>query len=151
MCDINKKTKLKKITVYKLAYKNRIKDYKYVSWLARIPIRLGKVPIYPIENVFYDGEPFDFSTINYTNINSNMVGRSSGFKRLSAIKVAIRELMEDFTYTTVILKVVLSGDIMEGTADRISNLIDFSEITYAGTFIESVEEIDIRGRIIDKL
>lgn len=127
MCDINTKTKKKKVTVFKIAYKT---DSEYVSWIAKAPINLGECP---------DKDEYDKQSRFY---NKNMVGRCSGFARLKDI---INEVGNDRLWgnTPIILRLELSGNIMRGTAFNIADQIINSSITYAGTHIDSIKELDL--------
>lgn len=148
MCDINKQTKLKKVTVYKVARK--MEDGSYNSWIANVPIKLGKCPKYS-----NDGRESTDPVGNYIsscNYNSNMIGRCSGFKILMSInQERYRKLYNFPEYTLCILRLQLSGNIMKGTAKDISYYISDNEITYAGTCIDSIKEIDKNGKCINEV
>ena len=137
MCDISKPTKLKEITVYKVATKSQS---GYLSAFVEAPIKLGEV------------KPFEMTGIlvlkygyNSALFNINMIRRSSGFKS----KEAAQKLADFFANNSedennnenlIVLKIKLGGSIMRGTSNYIGG-IDASHITYAGTEILSIEEI----------
>lgn len=141
MCDINKKTGIKKITVYKVAIKDG--HGGYVSWISKVPIKLGAVKV---------NDKHDYNITNYF-FNPNMIGRCSGFKRFRFLNNAPNWVnRKDFFRENgkCILRIILSGDIMEGTSMSISDSIPEKEIVYAGTYIESIQEINKDGRRVTK-
>lgn len=137
MCDINKKTDLKEVTVYKVAI---LKDEKYLSYFAKTPLKVGEVPIY---DLYGDNGPIG-NYISTCNTNPNMIGRVSGFRNISdgLIKFINGDKMIWSNRIIVLLELVISGDIMEGTAANISSEIDASEIVYAGTYVKSIKLLE---------
>ena len=68
--------------------------------------------------------------------NRNMVGKSSGFAKLSNAR-KLRSARTNYK----ILKIVLGGEIWEGDASQICSMVRYSEKTFAGTEILSFEEV----------
>ena len=142
MCDINKKTKLKTVDIYKICWKRGDKYYAYFSGME---ISVGNV----IDFVSTCDERF-LNRINhiYTDIhNVNMIGRTSGFK----LKRDAQYLLEYINKRTplrnhrVLLKIKIGGDIMQGTGKKIIKdvrLDNDSVITYAGTEILEIQEVN---------
>jgi len=133
MCDINKKTKLKTVTGYKLCWKE--KD-TYYSHIVRSRIDLGKINS-PRESV---------NVFNYNYIMKQ-------FKLCTILKklaVARKHYHSSNISTLVLLKITLGGIIYKGTDRGYTNMLD-NNIVYAGSEILSYQEIDLRGRPIGKL
>ena len=126
MCDINKKTKLKTKTIYKVVIQ---KDEEYLAVYSKMPISIGEIDK-------------NFNCVSHPKIsslyNENMIGRTSGF---GSKKVAF--LLKNHTWRSdlVILKMVIGGDIMQGTTAKISGELPEHYTTYAGTEILSFEEV----------
>lgn len=151
MCDIKHSTKLKRKTVYKAAW--LIKG-KYYSAFSHHELRLGKVVTFPDRMKKRSLDMFKTthnSLIEGSNLyNINMLGRVSGFALKSdAIDLCTKdrpnsgfiEFCLNKGYTIVVLKIVISGSILHGTAINISNFIPDGHNTYAGDHIDSIKEI----------
>ena len=139
MCDINKKTQRKTVVVYKVVEK---KGGKYFSCLSGMRLNVGILnPKYRsryIENQYF---------------NTNMIGKTSGFKLKSDAILYCKEIRRktpDYLAgylpkikkgDLIILKIVLGGEIMEGTANNICESIRDDHITFAGSKILSFNEV----------
>lgn len=143
MCDINIKTRKKSVTVYKIVIKQ---NDDYLSLISKTPIKLGEVPFYDPELyiVYNTRANYDIYSKNDRFYNKNMVGKVCGFKHLKPII----EYLKQLNVNKHLLKLKLSGDIMQGTAKDFTYLISDDEIVYAGTHIDYAAEIDINGRVI---
>ena len=147
MCDVSKKTGLKEITVYKAVIKYMD---NYYSYFAGKLIKVGKVtPLTEEEALFmrYEGCPSARSYVDteinrehaaegMNTFNLNIVGKVSGFMNIRHA----RKLAGGRQWTsTVVLKIVLSGKIMKGTAANITHIIPGGAIVYAGSVVKSFE------------
>lgn len=139
MCDINKKTKLKTVTVYKLCHKIGNKYYAYFSGME---ISTGNVV-----NFKNTCDSHFLNRINKENspiYNENMIGRTSGFKLKKDVEYLLEHIKKHnpFNCGKVILKIKLGGDIMKGSGKNIimDDYLD-STITYAGTEIVEMQEV----------
>lgn len=140
MCDISKPTKRKTVTVYKTVIKEK---GKYYSLFTGYPLAVGKVKEYEEDtgkgfNDLLDYEDGGFLAIFF---NHNMKGRISGFK-LKKDAVALATDRENNLPPVVVLKIVLTGNILRGTTRGIDRMIiPKTHTAYAGTEILSMEEI----------
>ena len=109
-----------------------MEDGSYNSWIANVPIKLGKCPNYM---------PRQYN-IQQCHYNINMIGKCSGFARLKDI---INQIKYDRykKRKPIILRLELSGSIMQGTAFNVADQVRNSSITYAGTHIDSIKELDL--------
>ena len=135
MCDISKKTKLKQVTVYKAVDKNFVYPewegegkYEYVSCFTYFPLRVGRVEK---DSAYSEGRGARL-------YNQNMIGRVSGFVNKKYAKSLVSGSLGT---ADAVLKIVLGGDIMQGTGKNISEDIPSRCKVYAGTEILSMEEI----------
>ena len=146
MCDISKQTDLKERVVYKTVVKH---EGFYFSVFCGKLLTTGKVePLKRSEALWMEELNKWRDALRYLQpeeylFNPHMVGKVSGF--------VSKEITERFTasnnkvhsdLTHVTLKVKLGGDIMKGTAKRISYDISERAHTYAGTEILSMEELN---------
>jgi hypothetical protein len=142
MCNLIKKIERKTVTVYKVVISpNRLEGY--YACFSGVKIVVGKVK--PQTNKIYDRMskymfPNDYTTRNTGwsrwMFSENMVGKSSGFAKLSNARK-----LRSFRSNYKILKIVLGGEIWEGDASRIGSRIRYDERTFAGTEILSFEEV----------
>lgn len=152
MCDINTLTKLKTKTIFKVVYKVIVKEeIKYMSPFAKCILKLGKaseltggkLDIVVIRNSFSIIIRPKNSIYNVYDVcyNKNMIGRVSGFKRLTDATIAFHNF-KGTDYPITIIKIVLTGIIMKGTAAN-TGLFENDDkiITYAGSIIKSMEEV----------
>lgn len=146
MCNISQPTKFKTKTVYKVVRKV---DDQYYSLFSLHHLEVGTVKpidsdeVFSIKDVIFSDSAGtsvnDYLKKHSPIYNHHMEGRTSGFNS----KRAACDLIEDmsmFKNPMVLLKVVLGGDILKGTAARCRSL-NPNYITYAGTEILSMEEI----------
>lgn len=140
MCNINERTTLESVTVYKkvLSYKG-----EFYSPFAGTPIKVGCVipqtdkTLEWCNNVLSDNFS-DYKEWKNRFYNRYMVGKCNGFETLKDCS-----LMHIFTYYDVaILKIELGGDIMKGDAENIAGTVSKDAIIYAGSIIKSIEIID---------
>ena len=135
MCDISKKTNFKTKTVYKAVEKH---CGKYYSYFAMKELQVGKVEPLTKEELdnLHVGDAcpaYVYLDTDSSFYNPHMVERVSGF----ALKEDAQVLADRF-----VLKIVLGGDIMKGTARRICGpMIPEHHIVYAGTKILSMKEV----------
>jgi hypothetical protein len=146
MCNINKKTKLKTKTVYKVVWKHN-GDFYSVFTLKKLS--LGKVK--PLTKEEARHNKVDLDRPNNNNFiyfdrseyiyNQNMINKVSGFERRRDAEVLKSDL--NIYGGPVILRAVLVGTILKGTGDGIRSLFDGRPDvkTYAGTEILSMEEV----------
>ena len=135
MCDIKNKTLLKTMTVYKAVGKTNTGDY--ISPFAHAPITTGKVPFFTIseiKNWWY-------------NTSHPLHGKVSGFARKRDAEILSNHIKANpFAYpeNMKILKIKLGGTILIGTTNMIlhENILSWNHITYAGSEILSIEEIE---------
>ena len=129
MCNLKEKTDLKTVTVYKAVEKI---DGKYYSYFAGTLIKVGTVEPQSIDNIHksFKGRFLEGWSWHH---NKDMVGKCSGFK----IEDDARILAESDT----VIKIKLSGEIWIGDATNIDSDIDDDAVIYAGTEIQSFEEI----------
>ena len=141
MCDISKKTKLKTKTVYKAVLKIK---RNYYSIFSGKKLTVGRVePLTKREARFY-GRYVSRSPLNYFDeddwaYNPEMVGRVSGFGKMKDAMIQSNTCWAKGRGR--VLRVVLGGDIMKGTCQKINLDINWPNPTYAGTEIISMEEI----------
>jgi len=135
MCDISKKTTFKRKTVYKAVIKNK---EHYYSYFAGTPIEIGKVN--PQQGNSFGTPEYKLFFPNNIHYNPNMIGRCSGF----FAKEDAKKFVHESPAGTRLLKIVLGGEIMQGTTAKICSpgCIPWDHITYAGTEILSFEEIN---------
>lgn len=147
MCDINKKTRLKKVTVYKVCRKF---NDQYYAIYSRFNVKVGVVKdllkeqilkeTYNLEFIYCYLDLYEAANSFY---NSNIINRTTGFKqKCAAIELYKRSKI---SYDNlVILKLVLGGDIMQGTGKGTthSKIVE-TGIVYAGTEILEVKEVSI--------
>jgi len=140
MCDISKKTNLKRKVVYKVVFK---REGGYYSCVVGSMIQEGLVLLSPATKYYKDFVP--------TYYNPNMDGRVSGFASKGSAMLLIGidakyNIFRDYNVfkdKVVILKITLGGSIMKGTAKGFLLGKDAKRITYAGTEIIDFEEITI--------
>ena len=142
MCRLIRKTNRKTVTVYKVV----TTPYRlegYYACFSGVKIEVGKVQPQTIK--IYDRMskylfPNDYTTRNTGwsrwMFSENMVGKSSGFAKLSNAR-KLRSARTNYK----ILKIVLGGEIWEGDASQICSQVRYSEKTFAGTEILSFEEV----------
>lgn len=153
MCDINKKTRLKSVAVYKVCIKI---DNKYYAYFSGMEVKVGKVknlPFYTNENGSYGifKNRYVYKTLTggsaYSpNYNENLIGKTSGFKLMKVAKILFTRVNILKPNSIVIVKLLIAGDIMQGTGEGIlrgSQNISSSTV-YAGTQILAVKEIMIK-------
>lgn len=146
MCDITKKTDLKNITCYKVVYKT-IEDDKvnYLSYFAGHPIKVG--PVSPQDGTEFLKIRKRYFHYQLSDHNICFYGTSDMFWNPILIgKVSAFALEEDAMNLArenrvSVLKLELSGDIYEGTAKNICSKVPHEHVTYAGSVIDSIEEI----------
>jgi len=131
MCDISKKTNLKRKVVYKVVFK---RGGVYYSVFAYTSIKKGTVPL-GLSNGRYIKGVWPY--------NSNMEGRVSGFASKKSAISLVNEYTPHFYQNKTILRMVLGGNIMCGTAKYVLSKNPGKRITYAGTEIIDFEEITI--------
>lgn len=149
MCDISKNTDLKTVTAYKVVMKREEKGKaQYYSWFAGTPLKVG-IPTKQTHELYNTmSKLFDRSLRYYclgeNYFNKNMVGKTSGFEK----KEDAFSLLNDITsysfkpmLNVCVIELKLKGEIMQGTAARITLSIPSHHITYAGTEIVSIKEI----------
>lgn len=155
MCDINKKTKRKSVVVYKVCRKIENKLYAYFSGME---VSVGQVKdlgffkaskgqYYPF-HVRYTFKNQHGVLVHNVHYNENLIGRTSGFELLKIAKI-FRYIVGFTTISkeVVIVKLLISGDIMQGTGEGIAKHMDIrSSKVYAGTEILSVKELKIRKK-----
>ena len=136
MCNISKKTKLKKVTVFTAVIKHKEDYYSYFSLKK---LKVGKVIPLTMEELnkcpVSTGSAKDYLNPNEQFYNENMVGRVSGFATIDPANTLYD------TFGKVVLKVVLGGDIMRGTAKNVMERRYNKRVVYAGTEIISMEEV----------
>lgn len=139
MCDISIQTRFKTKTVYKVAYQIL---GAYYSMFAGMLLNIGQVSKMPL---YKGGVHHRF--IRYKEcpelFNPHMQGRTSGFKTkraaLELVKNTLNVEIPAMSYT-VILKIKLGGNIIQGTSAGIGG-VSSRYVTYAGTEILSLEEV----------
>lgn len=136
MCRLNRKTKRKSATIYKVVLKV---DDKYYSYFAGTEIKIGKVePQTSDDNkrrskMFYGlGHEYRFGNPWY---NEHMVGRTSGFTDRLSAKIFLNQCSGEVR----ILKLNIGGEIWEGSGDSVGKGLEKSMIL-AGDEILSFEE-----------
>jgi hypothetical protein len=142
MCNLTKKTRKKTVTVYKAVLKI---GKNYYSCFAGTKIQLGQIKpqtekdYYRIRSRSESANFFEHYNDNY---NENMRGKISGFaKKKNA------QLLCGWS-DRVMLKIILGGEIWTGTARRVSSLIPYDEIIFAGTEVISFKEIKFVQKLI---
>jgi len=140
MCNINKKSKLKAVTIYKAVYKH---NGKYYSYFAGVEIKIGKAQKQTQKILETNSRLMPFVWLQSYDIqndlyNKNMIGKCSGFK---SAKYPKRLFSEWDGSRACILKIELEGEIMIGDATKVADEIPNSAVTYAGTIIKSFKEI----------
>ena len=145
MCDISKKTRRKSVTVYKAVL---IDGKHFKSVFSRMIIKTGEVSK---RFLSHDKRHHDN---DYSHLyNENMVGRTSGFKSKEDAFALAKSMIENSSemikdqqtklpYDVTVIKMVLGGNIMQGTTCMISDNISDKNKTFAGTKILSFEEIN---------
>jgi hypothetical protein len=157
MCDINKKTKLKTVVVYKVC--RYMHDDKYYAYFSGMEVCRGKVKDLPFyQRTEGHNNPFiiryTFNNLNgeltyNRNYNKNLLGRTSGFKLLKTAKAFMMMVRSGYSSSSncYILKLTLGGDIMQGTGEGIAKNPDIRNSTvYAGTEILSVEKVQVKNK-----
>lgn len=137
MCDIKQKTQLKTMTVYKAVCKRR--ENNYLSPFALTPIQVGKVPDFTLYFTLHKKS-------YYQDYQHPMTGHISGFARLKdAIICSELNCFKDKEGYMKVLKIKLGGSILMGTTANIANkhVLPWNHITYAGSEILSIEELEI--------
>lgn len=131
MCDISIKVNKKKVTIYKWVSK---KGGLYISPVFEAIIKKGSTKNIKIGDYYH-------LPGNY--LYNDLMRKNSLVSGFATIKGAmnVRFMMAD-----CLLKIVLSGDIYQGTAKGLtifpSNPLRIK--TYAGNYIESIKEIDYK-------
>lgn len=150
MCDISVKTNFKQKTVYKVAFQS--KRGKLYSIFTYLPLVVGPVKDDRYKMMDYCrrilGETHDALRTNTNLYNPNMLGKVSGFaKKGDAITLAHNtgELSHvsraRLSGKVVVLKIVLGGEILQGTTENVTHLISYYNLTYAGSVIKSIEKL----------
>lgn len=136
MCNLTKRRRdLTEVTIYKLVTKEV--DGRYRSYFANTPVHVGKVIPQQIPGQ-YIPLGFHFYKKGDGLYNRKMVGKCSGFKNPKIAK----ELFGYKEDENVVLEIVLGGEIWEGDSKGISMSIYDEEVTYAGTEILSIKELE---------
>jgi len=143
MCDINKITKRKSVIVYKVIRKV---GSTYYSYFAGTKIKLGTVIPQTLDDVRRFGSCNDYvhdrTAISPSILfNPEIVNMITGFAKLQDAEMLRNDdcLGKDSLRT---LKVKLSGIIKQGTTARIATwLLPSDHITFAGTIVDSFEEV----------
>jgi hypothetical protein len=142
MCNISKKLDAESVVAYKVV---RVQDDMFYSCFSGYPFKVGKVgrvgddwriPVWG----------HDYSTLLMKYLyNENMINRVSAFKDMYHAEILRDEGIRwgDFHGTYKVLKIVLKGDLMEGTGANIGGSKQFDKaVVYAGTEVVSIEEIE---------
>jgi hypothetical protein len=140
MCDISIKTRMKSVTVFKAAVEH---EGEFYSLYSAKKLSVGPVKPLTVAEIkhgvtidLYCGNQYLPSAIWQWHYNEHMVGKVSGFKlKRDAVTLA------GSSSRKVVLKIVLGGEIMKGTANAISFDIPYENTTYAGTVIKSIQKI----------
>ena len=148
MCDIKiKREDLKTITVYKVVMRRIEEDVPaYYSWFAGTPLKKGDV-VAQTNQIFYTMQQIFRSRAlkryeeGESHYNVNMPGKVSGFERKEDAFILYSELPSN--KIAAVVKIVLGGEIMQGTAARVTAAVPYHHITYAGTKIKSITELKI--------
>ena len=137
MCDISKKTRRKTVTVYKIV--DKYKD-EYYALFSGVPVKTGKAikQNYSHASISTISQHYEENNCLY---NPNMVGKCSGFELQEDAYVFIGSAFEALAFYRRVLKVVLGGEIWEGTTKYISMLIPDDHKIFAGTEILSIKEV----------
>jgi len=157
MCDINKNTRLKSVVVYKVCRK--MHDGKYYAYFSGMEVKVGKVKNMPFYqrteghnnpfNIRYIFKGLDGEFKYNKNFNKNLLGRTSGFKLLKTAKLFMMMVSSGYSSSDncFILKLQISGDIMQGTGQNVTRHQDISNsIVYAGTEILSIEVLKVENK-----
>ena len=146
MCDINKKTRIKRATIYKVAVKD--KEGNLFSYFAGWPVKLG-----PVGEFQKPGRLGDHSFTHHETCeplyNENLIGRTSGFAKLSVAKKLYdyndynRSDGGDVSSESAlsIVRLTIGGSIMKGSSAMISSSLPDYEVVLAGTEVFSIKEV----------
>ena len=131
MCDIGEETKFKSKVVYKVVYTI---DGKHYSIFSGLKIKLGAV------RNMNKRKTIGYMTFNtygkYDHFyNENMIGRTTGFEKLSSAQELAR-----VQSSRRVIKIKLGGKLLKGTAKRLL-CNGYKHKVYAGTRILSITEI----------
>ena len=147
MCDIKTKTDLKTQVVYKVVMRSIENDKPaYYSWFAGTPVKKGKAVAQTFELHYQMSQLFATRMLKHYDIseshyNSYMIGKVSGFERKEDAFLLFRELYSK--RFACVVAITLGGEIMQGTANRITASVPYHHITFAGTEIKSIKELKI--------
>ncbi len=131
MCDIKKKCDVPSKTVYKAVAKE---DGKYFSVFYDAHIQIGStedIKVYK-PNFNRESDP----QFNQLVKDKNLV---TAFEKIEFANELLR--MACYTGKPAVIKIVFIGEIYEGTANGIGMACEKNIKTYAGNFIESIEEM----------
>lgn len=154
MCDLSSEVKVrnKTVTVYKICVE---RDGRYFAALSGLEIKVGKVADLEFvpERKMKVAETLLFSSDKIIRIldwvirlygersqfyNELAVGRTTGFNSEKIARLAAK----DFEIKTILLKLKLTGDLVQGTGKGMGDysVVDRARV-YAGREILSVEKI----------
>jgi hypothetical protein len=141
MCDINKVLDIEEAIAYKVILKDEGDENLY-SCFSGYKLEVGPVrEKWNIKN--YTGSIREYSP-EKSSFNKNMIGRVSGFINiLDAINLC-EELNSFYVYKILqfdVVKMVLRGELMGGTATNICVSVPSNSLTIAGKEIVSIEKI----------
>jgi len=148
MCDIKiKREDLKTITVYKVVMRRFEEDKPaYYSWFAGTPLKKGDVVAQTLQIFCTMQQIFRSRALkryepDKSHYNPHMTGKVSGFERKEDAFLLFANLPSN--KIAAVVKIVLGGEIMEGTAARVTGAVPHHHITYAGTKIKSITKLKI--------
>ena len=148
MCNIHKKTSLKRVVVYKIVIK-QVNDYYaffsgYRITTGSVKSNFYKEPAIPTNSESHIGRFALYSPEDHGLYNPLMIGRTSGFKMKKALSRFYFEERPRHKGHLKVLRMTLAGTIYKGDATLISRVIENHEIVYAGSKIVDFKEVKMR-------